>query len=155
MSTYILIGAIVIVELTVIYFGIKCYRAIMRYCGEIVPIYSETVKLVSEKFVAIQKVDESRMQVYNNMLEIYELIAERNKSLSEQHQKLLECWRNIEARYSDAYEEFRECSERLQKFEVDIPNNLVNQIAERILETNTANEEDDDDTYIAGSLPMQ
>ena len=154
MSTYILIGAIVIVELTVVYFGMKCYRTIMRYCGEIVPIYSETVKLVSEKFVAIQKVDESRMQVYNKMLEIYELIAERNKSLSEQHQKLLECWRNIEARYSDAYEEFRECSERLQKFEVDIPNNLVNQIAERILETSTSKDSDEED-YVAGSLPMR
>lgn len=154
MSTYILIGAIVIVELTVVYFGIKCYRTIMRYCGEIVPIYSETVKLVSEKFDAIQKLDEARERVYNKMLEINELIIKHDASLSEQHRKLLECWKNIEARYSDAYEEFRECSERLQKFEVDIPNNLVNQIAERILETSTSKDSDEED-YVAGSLPMR
>lgn len=154
MSTYILIGAIVIMELTVVYFGMKCYRAIMRYCGEIVPIYQETVKLVSEKFDAIQKLDEARERVYDKMLEIHELIANHDKTLSEQHRKLLECWKNIEARYSDAYEEFRECSERLQKFEVDIPNNLVNQIAERILETNTTKDSDEED-YAAGSLPVR
>ncbi len=139
MSNWILLAGLIIIEFTIIAVGIVVCRKIEEYFGEVLPVYKEmcdcyerTMKNIDAKFESLHKVFNSQKDLLEKELNVYRAMNDHVKSLGEQHKKLLDCWRSIEGRYSEIYEQFAELNELMQKFQIDIPQNVIDQIKERI-----------------------
>jgi len=69
-------------------------------------------KLV-EAYTALQKSVETYKEIAEKQNKVCSELNNNYKKILEGNQKLYGYWEDIAERYSDAYEEFRECSERL------------------------------------------
>ena len=65
------------------------------------------------------------VDMYNKMVDcyarqnkMYEYMCKYTEKLSDQHDKLLTCWSDVEERYSEAYEQFQEYNRRLKTLEI-------------------------------------
>lgn len=139
MNNWILLAGLIIIEFTIVAVGIVVCRKIEEYFGEVLPAYRKAfecyeriMKNIEAKFESLHKVFNSQKDLLEKELNVYRTMNDYIKSLSEQHKKLLDCWRSIEGRYSETYEQFAELNELMQKFQVDIPQNVIDQIKEQI-----------------------
>ena len=139
MSKWILLAGLLVIEFTVIAIGIIVCRKIEEYFGEVLPVYKEMTSCyekimynIEGKFDSLHKIFEAEKDLTEQELKAYNLMNEHIQNLGEMHKELLDCWKEIEDRYSDTYEQFSELNERMQKFQIDIPQNVIDQIKERI-----------------------
>jgi translation initiation factor 2 alpha subunit (eIF-2alpha) len=139
MSNWILLIGLIVIELTIIAVGIVVCRKIEEYFGEVLPVYKEITSCyekiiynIEGKFDSLHKIFEAEKDLTEQELKAYNLMNEHIQNLGEMHKELLDCWKEIEDRYSDTYEQFSELNERMQKFEVDVPQNVIDQIVDRV-----------------------
>ena len=66
---------------------------------------------------------------YDHMMHAYEVMRTRYDSILDMNKKLLECWKGCEERYSQSYEEFKHCSDKLNELSYQITD-LANVSAE-------------------------
>lgn len=134
MSKWILLAGLLVIEFTVIAIGIIVCRKIEEYFGEVLPVYKEMTSCyekiiynIEGKFDNLHEVFKAQKALTEEEIKSYYVMTDYIKTLGEQHKELLQCWKGIEDRYSDTYEQFSELNERMQKFQ-----NVIDQIKERI-----------------------
>ena len=139
MNNWILLTGLIIIEFTIIAVRIVVCRKIEEYFGEVLPVYKEMcdcykeiMKNIEGKFSSLHKIFEAQKNLTEQELKAYNLMNEHVQNLGETHKELLDCWRSIEGRYSEIYEQFAELNEFMKKFQIDIPQNVIDQIKERI-----------------------
>jgi translation initiation factor 2 alpha subunit (eIF-2alpha) len=141
MSNWILLIGLIVIELTIIAVGIVVCRKIEEYFGEVLPVYKEMTGCyekimynIEGKFDNLHEIFKAQKALTEEELKSYNVMTDYMKNLGDMHKELLQCWRGIEDRYSDTYEQFSELNERMQKFEVDVPQNVIDQIVDRVKE---------------------
>lgn len=141
MSNWIFLIGLIVIELTIVAVGIIVCRKIEEYFGEVLPVYKEMTSCyekimynIEGKFDSLHKIFEAQKNMTAEELKVYRLMNEHIQTLNEMNTEIMNCWRGIEDRYSDTYEQFSELNERMQKFEVDVPQNVIDQIVDRVKE---------------------
>lgn len=66
--------------------------------------------------VMCEKVDDLKT-LHQEFCKISIRMCDEYKAEYDAHEKLLECWKGIETRYSDTYEEFKRCTDVMKKLE--------------------------------------
>ncbi len=141
MSNWILLIGLIVIELTIVTVGIVVCRKIEEYFGEVLPVYKEMTGCyekimynIEGKFDNLHEIFKAQKALTEEELKAYHTMTDYIMNLGEMHKELLQCWKGIEDRYSDTYEQFSELNERMQKFEVDVPQNVIDQIVDRVKE---------------------
>lgn len=123
MNNWILLAGLIIIEFTIIAVGIIVCRKIEEHFGEVLPVYKEMcdcyeriMKNIEGKFSSLHKIFEAQKNLTEQELKAYNLMNEHIQNLGEMHKELLDCWRSIEERYSETYEQF----EQIDKANTDI-----------------------------------
>lgn len=132
MNTYILIAVIAMVAVeiasiiaTIIF--IKTYKSI---CDGTVLKYMESMdsmrradlerfRDISDKY---EKVIDSGDSIIKTISEQYDTMIEIFHSIENIQTKALECWKGIENRYSDSYDQYRLCTKKLDEINKQLSN---------------------------------
>lgn len=97
--------------------------AMERYTDLIAKLFQQTrdyeKKLSDRMLIFAQKCDDQNA-MYKDLLEIGSGMCNRYLEIREQHEALLNCWKSIEERYSQNYEQFKQCSDKLKELSYQI-----------------------------------
>lgn len=81
-------------------------------CGESIENYSKGFTRVCDRENELN----STINAWSkNVLDAYGVMRERYETITDTNIELLKCWKSIEERYSQSYEQFKHCSDKLKE----------------------------------------
>lgn len=93
-------------------------------CGEQLPEHTEALKMVLDREYntcdAMEKWTKTLSADYESISKAYELMRGQYDSIVDMNSKLLECWKGCEERYSQSYEQFKHCSDKLKEISYQV-----------------------------------
>lgn len=125
MNTYILIAVIAMaaIEIISIVVTINFLKTYKNICDDTVLKYMESMDTMRradlERFRDIsdkyEKVIDSGDSIIKIISEQYDSMLEVFHSISNMQTKVFDCWKGIENRYSDSYDQYRLCTKKLDE----------------------------------------
>ena len=76
--------------------------------------FSDSFEKLAEAYEGLSKLDESRQNVYRKIVEVDNKMDENLKKGFEIDKKIIDTWKGVQDSYSDAYEEYRHCIDKLE-----------------------------------------
>lgn len=87
--------------------------------NQLIEKYDERLNLVYERETnlhdGISLWQENAEQSYDTICSAYKTMYDQYKLITDMQTKLLNCWKGCEERYSQSYEEFKHCSDKLKE----------------------------------------
>ena len=87
--------------------------------NQLIEKYDEQLNLVYERETnlhdGISLWQENAEQSYDTICSAYKTMYDQYKLITDMQTKLLNCWKGCEERYSQSYEEFKHCSDKLKE----------------------------------------
>ena len=84
-------------------------------CSEVMKTNQKYTDAVAKDVIKYAEICDKSVAVMEQIHEQYNAVVESVRTLSDQHIKLLDCWKRIEERYSQTYEQFKICNDCMKK----------------------------------------
>lgn len=93
------------------------------------------VELITNLFKQSHKYEESQTKNYIEFCKVAEKMCTRYREIETSHKELLNCWKGVDERYDQTYEQFKLLSDELKKINAKKDRTLLADIAKSICKT--------------------
>ena len=124
MSTATLILVLLTIEGSLILLFVAVCRYLYNLDNRIdnmTKVYSEAFENLSATYKTLSELDEAKLSVYNDITDSYKKMYDLHKIVVDAFHKqeeidkhIIETWRGVEEQYSNTYEQFRLCIDKLE-----------------------------------------
>lgn len=135
----IIFGGLCIVWLKKLEEATEEMREYKTLCSEVMKTNQKYTDAVAKDVIKYAEICDKAVAVMEQIHEQYNAVVESVRTLSDQHIKLLDCWKRIEERYSQTYEQFKICNDCMKKIMELLEPTKFDEIAEGLSELKELN----------------
>lgn len=148
----LIIAALIVLAIGEIIFGGLCIvwlkkldevteemREYKTVCSEVMKTNQKYTDSVAKDVIKYAEICDKSVAVMEKIHEQYDAVVKSVSTLSDQHVKLLDCWKRIEERYLQTYEQFKRCNDCMKKIMELLEPTKFDEIAEGLSELKEIN----------------